>query len=108
MANERKDSERHHYISLDSDPGADYFTTEIGVGKKVALFVSVKGEGGAAITLQYKSPESGADWTDYADSDLTFETGGRYRIDDFGAGTRWRVGVKNGEYTGAVEAGIDW
>jgi hypothetical protein len=111
MANQQLKGPRYKYASVDTAPGADgYWSEPVGLSQEraPALFANVAGGGSATVTMQYKLPYSGSAWTDYT-TDETLESGGRFRLDDMGGGVKWRMGVKNGDYTsGTVVVGFDW
>ena len=111
MANQKLNGPRYSYASIDTAPGADgYWSDSVSMSKANAneLFASISGGGVATVTLQYMLPHSGAAWTDYTTSE-TLESGGRFRMDDHGAGVKWRIGVKNGNYTSdTIIVGFDW
>ena len=111
MANAKLNGERFRYASIDTAPGADgYWSDAVSMSKVNAneLFLNVSGGGSATVVIQYKLPHTGAIWTDYTTSE-TLETGARFRLDDHGAGVKWRVGVKSGGYSsGDVVVGFDW
>jgi len=109
--NAKLNGPRYYYASIDTAPGEDgYWSDAVSMSKVNAneLFLNVSGGGAATVTIQYKLPHVGATWTDYV-TDETLETGARFRLDDHGAGVRWRVGVKNAVYSsGTVIVGFDW
>ena len=111
MANAKLNKPRSRYASIDTAPGADgYWSDAVGLTdvKADELFLSVSGGGSATVAVQYKLPHTGAAWVDYT-TDETLETGARFRLDDHGAGVKWRVGVKNAAYSsGTIIVGFDW
>ena len=111
MANAKLNKRRSSYASIDTAPGADgYWCDSVSMVFVDAdeLFLSVSGGGSATVTTQYKLPHTGAIWTDYT-TDETLETGARFRLDDHGAGVKWRVGVKlDGYSSGTIIVGFDW
>ena len=111
MANAKLNKARSRYATIDTAPGADgYWSDSVGLTdvKADELFLSVSGGGAATVTTQYKLPHTGAIWTDYT-TDETLETGARFRLDDHGAGVKWRVGVKEGGYASdTIIVGFDW
>lgn len=115
MANAKSNSDRFRYAIIDTAPGAEgYWCDAISmqaVGAK-SLFFSIRGGGDSSVptvTIQFKTPETGSDWEDYTTSE-TLEPGARFLIEDWGAGVKWRAGVKNGDFLGAEEirVGFDW
>jgi len=111
MANAKLNGPRFKYASIDAAPGADgYWCESVSMVNVKAdeLFLNVSGGGSATVTVQYKLPHTGAIWTDYTTSE-TLTTGARFRLDDHGAGVKWRVGVKNTAYSsGTIIVGFDW
>ena len=111
MANTQLNGPRYEYVSIDEAPGADgdWCKSVSMTGKKAEeLFASVSGGGSATVTMQYKLPHDGAAYVDYTTGE-TLESGARFRLDDHGAGVKWRVGVKQGNYSsGTVIVGLDW
>ncbi len=111
MANGKLNGPRYKYASIDSAPAAaGYWCDSVSMSAENAneLFLNVSGGGAATVTIQYKLPHTGSVWTDYVTAE-TLETGARFRLDDHGAGVKWHVGVKQGDYTsGTVIAGFDW
>jgi len=111
MANAKLNGPRYKYASIDTAPGADgYWSDSVSMTKVNAneLFLNVSGGGSATVTIQYMLPHTGAIWTDYT-TDETLETGARFRLDDHGAGVKWRVGVKQGAYSSdTIVVGFDW
>ena len=111
MANAKLNGPRYHYASIDTAPGADgYWSDAVSMSAVNAneLFLNVSGGGTATITIQYKLPHAGAAWTDYTTTE-TLTSGARFRLDDHGAGVKWRVGVKNAAYSAnTIIVGFDW
>ena len=118
MANSQLTGVRSVYASINAAPGADGYWAEAKVSQMLKahaeeLFVSVSGGGVATVSLQFKLPHTGAAWTDYT-TDETLESGARFRLDDHGAGVKWRMGVKEDTsadptYTsGTIIVGFDW
>lgn len=111
MANSKLNGPRYKYASIDAAPGADGYwsdTVSMVYESTDELFLNVSGGGVATVTIQYKLPHTGAIWTDYVTTE-TLETGARFRLDDHGAGVKWRVGVKNGNHTSdTIIVGLDW
>ena len=109
-------SDRYRYAIIDEAPGSGGFWCEPVSMTQVnakALFFSRRGTGVATVTLQYRTPETGSVWQDYTTSE-TLSNGVRFRIDDFGAGVKWRAGIKedtsaSNTYTsGTIRLGLDW
>ena len=102
---------RHRYAKIDAAPtAAGYWSDSVSMSAVNAneLFLNVSGGGSATVVIQYMLPHTGAIWTDYTTSE-TLTTGARFRLDDHGAGVKWRVGVKNGGYSsGTLICGFDW
>ena len=116
MANQKANGSRYSYASIDTAPGTDgYWCDSVSMSAKKtdALFFSQREDGVGVVTLQFKTPEAGSEWTDYATT-LTFEEGARFRIDDMAAGVKWRAGIKEDTsadptYTsGTIIVGLDW
>lgn len=111
MANSKLNGERYRYASIDTAPGADgYWSDAISMSsvRTDALFASRSGGGVGTIHIQYKLPHTGATWQDYYTTESLVD-GMRLRISDHGAGVKWRVGVKNGNYTSdTIIVGLDW
>ena len=111
MANSKLNGERYRYASIDTAPGADGYWSDAVSMSSVnagALFFSRSGAGIGTVTIQYKLPHTGSAWTDY-DSPISLTDGVRCRLDDMGAGVKWRAGVKNGNYTSdTIIVGFDW
>jgi hypothetical protein len=111
MANSKLNGERYRYASIDTAPGADGYWSDAVSMSSVnagALFFSRSGAGVGTVTIQYKLPHTGSAWTDY-DDPVTLTDGVRCRLDDTGAGVKWRAGVKNGNYTSdTIIVGFDW
>ena len=116
MANAKLNKPRSRYASIDTAPGADgYWSDAVGLTdvKADELFLSVSGGGSATVAVQYKLPHTGAIWTDYT-TDETLESGARFRLDDHGAGVKWRAGIKEDTSadptftSGTVICGFDW
>lgn len=111
MANTKLNGDRYRYASIDTAPGADgYWSDAISMSsvRVDALFASVSGGGSATVTLQYKLPHTGAAWTDYLTTE-TLTNGARVKLNDYGAGVKWRMGVKNGNLASdTVIVGFDW
>jgi len=111
MANTILSGPRYAYASIDTAPGASgYWCNSVSMAKVNAneLFLSVSGGGTATVTIQFQLPHAGAAWTDYL-TDETLTSGARFRLDDHGAGVKWRVGVKNAAYSSdTIIVGLDW
>lgn len=112
MANTQLSGDRYEFASIDTAPGAEGFWTKKvksgGIKGKNGLQVSISGGGTAVVTIQYLLPHDDASWTDYTTSE-TLESGGRFRLEDLGFHTLWRIGVKNGDYTSdTIIVGFDW
>jgi hypothetical protein len=129
MANSRSSGEFKEYATVDTQPsGTDlgYWTNEVclrdkvkdGVAKDKMYFSIREFEGDSSeasdtssmtVTLQFKC-DGDAGWqkfVDFAGSELA--VGNRLVIEDTAAGSRWRAGVKDGDYTsGKVTFGFDW
>ncbi len=111
MANTQQTKPRYEYVTVTEGPPADGSWCN-GVNmtghKTDELFFSRRGGGSATISIQFKTGESGAAWTDYL-TDVDLSDGARCILDDHGAGVRWRAGVKeNGWSSGTVIVGFDW
>lgn len=112
MADKQLSGRHYEYVKITTVPGADGDWCEPVTVKKSkdveALFFSRRGGGTATVSIQFKTPESGAAWTDYlTDEDLS--DGVRLRLDELGTGVQWRAGVKNGNFTsGTITVGFDW
>ena len=111
MANTTNSGSHFADATVDTAPGADgYFTGSVGMNerKREKIFFSVRETGDssaftATITLQFKTDRD-SDWQDYK----TYTSIDREVI-EMNAGTQWRAGVKNGDYTsGTVRFGFDW
>ena len=116
MANSQLNGPRYSYVSIDEAPGADgdWCKPVSMTGEQAEeLFASVSGGGVATVYLQYLLKHTGAAWVDYTTAE-TLESGARFRLDDHGAGVKWRMGVKEDtsadpSYTeGTIIAGFDW
>ena len=111
MANSKLNKERSAYASIDTAPGADgYWSDAVSMSNKNAksLFFTQSGGGVGTVYLQYQLSHTSAAWTDYVTTE-TFESGVRFRVDDFASGVKWRAGIKLGGYTsGTVVCGLDW
>jgi hypothetical protein len=110
MANSKSNGDRYAYATIDTAPGADgYWSDAVSMTNKntKAIFFSQRGGGSATVTIQFKCPTD-TDWTDLSTTE-TIEDGVRFRVDDFGAGVKWRAGVKEDAYSsGDVTVGFDW
>ena len=112
MANEQSSGRHYEYVKITTIPGADGDRCSPVTVKKSkdveALFFSRRGGGVATVSIQFKTPEEGAAWTDYLTSEA-LDDGARLRLDELGTGVQWRAGVANGDYTsGDVTVGFDW
>lgn len=114
MANAKANGERYSYAVIDTAPGADgYWCDAVSMSSKNtrSLFFSIRGDDESStstISIQYKTPESGSAWQDYS-TDETLAPGARFILEDWGAGVKWRAGVKNGDFAGGeVRVGFDW
>ena len=102
MGNSKLNGPRYNYASIDTAPDSDgYWSDAVSMSHENTdeLFLNVSGGGSGTLTAQYKLPHTGSAWTDYTTTE-TLETGARFRLDDHGAGVKWRVGMK--EDTSAV------
>jgi len=116
MANTVLNGERFKYASINTAPGTGGYwsnTVSMSAVKASPLFFSRSGGGVATVLLQYQLPHTGAAWQDY-DSPISLTDGVRCRLDDEGAGVKWRAGVKEDTsadptYTsGTIIVGFDW
>ena len=116
MANSQLNGERYAYASIDTAPGAaGYWSKPVALSQErvSAIFFTRSGAGVGTVTIQYKLPHTGSVWTDY-DSPISLTDGVRCRLDDMGAGVKWRAGIKedtsaDSTYTnGTVIVGFDW
>jgi len=111
MANTNVNGERYSYIQVTEAPPADgSWCNSVSMSAKNAspLFFSRRGGGSANIAIQFKTPETGSEWTDY-EHDLTLDDGVRCILEDQGHGVKWRAGVKSGGWSsGTVIIGFDW
>ena len=109
--NAKLNGPRYKYASIDTAPGTGgYWCDSVSMSAENAneLFLNVSGGGTATVTVQYKLPHTGSVWTDYVTTE-TLESGARFRLDDHGAGVKWRVGVKSGGYASdTIIVGFDW
>ena len=110
MANSKLNGNRYSYATVDAAPGADgYWCNSVSMTSKdtKAIFFSQRGGGVATVTIQFRCPGDSS-WTDLTTNEI-IEDGVRFRVDDFGAGVKYRAGVKNGAYSsGDVIIGFDW
>ena len=110
MANSKSNSDRHAYATIDTAPGADgYWCDSVSPAKKNAtpMWFSYGGGGVATVTLQFQRPGD-TGWTDYT-TDETLEDGAMFIMEAWGAGVKWRAGVKNGGLSsGTNRIGFDW
>jgi len=107
-ANAIIDESTSSYISVDTDPGADYSSTSVNVGlfykTDFICFVLKGATYSAIVTLEYQKVGDST-WTVYD----TYTSNTRLEIHDRSEGYLWRVTCINTEYTsGAFIAGIDW
>lgn len=118
MANTKLNGTRYAYASIDTAPGAaGYWCDSVSMSHRNAneLFASVSGGGLGSVTMQYKLDHAGADWVDYT-TDETLTSGARFRLDDHGAGVKWRMGMKEDSsavplavaLSGTLIVGFDW
>lgn len=118
MPNSKLNGPRYKYASIDTDPAVGgYWSDSVSMSSENAneLFFNVSGGGTGSITVQYKLPHTGSAWTDYTTTE-TLTTGARFRLDDHGAGVKWRGGMKEDTsadplvvaHSGTVIVGFDW
>jgi len=118
MANAKLNGPRYHYASIDTAPGSGgYWSDAVSMSKVNAnqLFWSRSGEGLGTVFLQFQLPHTGAAWTDYI-SGQDLVDGERFRLDDMGAGVKWRTGIKEDTsadpitvaVSGTTIVGFDW
>ena len=127
MANARYSGVNKEYAYVDTAPDSSGYWTNVvdprllkkekGVTK---IYFSIR-EAGASlsevastssevtVSLQFQC-EGDTDWTDYVPWDgSSLAIGNRLVLEDFGAGVKWRAGVKSDGYTsGSVIFGFDW
>ena len=111
-ANTKYSGTHYEYIVVDTDPDAAGFWTEPvqsanSSRSKVTVFVA--GTGTMTFTLQYRGPDG--NWYDYYVDGVvkTYATNARETIDDPSREVRWRIGVKDADYTsGSKTAGFDY
>jgi len=127
MANSRETNAYSSYATVDEDPGVGGYFTEAVTPRRLHddLYFSIReaekqessadpldssgAETDITVVLQFQC--KGDDrWQNYNYNDGTVLTiGDRFKIEDTGAGVRWRAGVEAGGYTfGAVKFGFDW
>lgn len=127
MANLKESNAYSSYATVDTAPGVDGFFTDPVTPRRLhdELFFSIREtekeaessgdeESSGSITdvtviLQFQC--KGDDrWQSYNYNDGTdLAIGDRFKIEDTGAGVRWRAGVESGGYvSGAVTFGFDW
>ena len=129
MANSRDSGVYKEYATVDTQPSGTnlgYWTNEVclrdkqnaGVVKEKMYFSIRESEADSSaasdtssmtVTLQFKCDED-AGWQDYVDfAGNALAVGNRLEISDFGAGVRYRAGVKDGDFTsGSITFGFDW
>ena len=118
MANSKLNGDRYAYASIDTAPGAaGYWCDSVSMAHRNAneLFASVSGGGLGTVVLQYKLPHTGSAWLDYNTTE-TLTSGARFRLDDHGAGVKWRFGMKEDSsavpltvaLSGTLVVGFDW
>jgi len=102
--------DRATYAVIDEAPvAAGYWCQSVSPVSKgtKSLFFSFTGGGVATATIQFQIPGD-TTWTDY-DTDETFVSGSFYIIENWSANTKWRVGVKEGDYSsGDCKIGLCW
>jgi len=114
MANSKTSGVHREYATVNIAPSAlGYFTNIIyprqlqKVHHAYGIYFSVRNFGVSAvmiITIQFKEVGD-SDWSDYG----SVQSVQRKILDDKGAGTQWRAGVKHGDYTsGEFTFGWDW
>jgi len=127
MANSRETNAYSSYATVDEDPGVGGYFTEAVTPRRLHddLYFSIRevekqessadpldssgAETDITVVLQFQC--KGDDrWQNYNYNDGTvLAIGDRFKIEDTGAGVRWRAGVEAGGYTfGAVRFGFDW
>jgi len=127
MANSKETNAYSSYATVDEAPEADGFFTESVTPRRLHddLYFSIrevdKDESSAdsldssgattdvTVVLQFQC--KGDDrWQTYNYNDgAALVVGDRFKIEDTGAGVRWRAGVLDGGYVfGAVKFGFDW
>ena len=128
MANLKESNAYSSYATVDTDPGAGGFFTDPVTPRRLHddLFFSIRETEDADVSSADPLDSSGAEtditvvlqfqckgddrWQNYNYNDGTvLAIGDRFKIEDTGAGVRWRAGVEAGGYTfGAVKFGFDW
>ena len=129
MANSRSSDTYKEFATVDTQPSGTalgYWTNEVCLRDKIKagsarkkMFFSIReyepDSSGASntssmtVTLQFmRAGDTG--WQDWADlSGNTLAVGNVLVIEDTAAGSRWRAGVKDGDYTsGKITFGFDW
>jgi hypothetical protein len=124
MANEKSSSTNKLYATVDTDPEADGYFTDIldprelmKTNKVSKVFFSIREAGDTqsvdasviTVVLQFKC--DGDDrWQTYVPLDgSSLAIGNRIALEDFGANVKWRAGVENDGYiSGSVTFGFDW
>jgi len=127
MANSRETNAYSSYATVDVDPGIGGYFTEAVTPRRLHddLYFSIRevekqessadpldssgAETDITVVLQFQCKGDNR-WQNYNYNDGTvLAIGDRFKIEDTGAGVRWRAGVEAGGYTfGAVKFGFDW
>lgn len=114
MANSKTSGDHREYAIVNMAPDAAGYWTNAIYPRRLQktkhardVFFSVRDYGSASvmiITVQFKEIGD-SDWSDYG----SVQSVQRKILEDKGAGTSWRAGVKHGDYTsGAFTFGWDW
>ena len=111
MANSRDSDTYYEDVTINTAPGVEgYWTNAVGnLRERDKIYMSLRETGdssafSATVTVQFKTPRDD-DWQDYD----TYTSTTREIFEVNGPGVKWRVGVKNGDYTdGEVTVGFDW
>jgi hypothetical protein len=124
MANAKDSGNNKLYATVDTDPEAGGFFTDIldprelmKTNKVSKVFFSIREAGDTqsvdasviTVVLQFKC--DGDDrWQTYVPLDgSSLAIGNRIALEDFGANVKWRAGVEDDGYTsGSVTFGFDW
>ena len=128
MANSRSSGEFKEYATINTAPSGaalGYWTNEVvprDLKKRLkieAFYFSIReyesdssqasDTSSMTVSLQFMCVGD-LGWQDYKSLDgASLAVGNRLEITDFGAGARWRAGVKDGDYTsGSITVGFDW
>ena len=94
-------------ITVESDPGADAFTSPVKPNPEGYLNVSISGDGGIVITLQ-RSLDDGSTWRDMWNTSISGNEQ-EESLSDYSKSALYRIGVKYGGYSsGSVTARLSW